>query len=177
LVDRDGVINKNIDGDYVRSWEQFVFLPGSLEAVAALTEKSYTVAVITNQSCINKGLVSRKTVEEINRRMSESVTAAGGRISRIYVCPHTREENCTCRKPGSGMLEQAAREMGFSPADAWLIGDAADDIAAGKKFGCRTILVLSGRTSGDNAEAVQADRVCQDLAGAVKIILAKEKQS
>jgi len=75
------------------------------------------------------------------------------------------------------MLEQAAREMGFSPADAWLIGDAADDIAAGKKFGCRTILVLSGRTSGDNAEAVQADRVCQDLAGAVKIILAKEKQS
>jgi histidinol-phosphate phosphatase family protein len=175
FVDRDGVINRNIDGDYVRNWSQFEFLPGAKEALARLAKANWGVAVVSNQGCINKGLVGVDVLEDIHRRMNANIVQAGGWIDGIYICPHRNEENCDCRKPKPGLLVRAAKELGIDPAGAWLVGDAAADIAAGRTFGCRTILVLSGRTAPADAKKAGADRTASDLAEAVKIILGETR--
>jgi histidinol-phosphate phosphatase family protein len=144
FLDRDGVINRNLKNDYVKSWEEFEFLPNALEAIQHLTEAGYQLIVVTNQACINKGIISSKTLEEIHQRMVTEIEAVGGRIHAIYHCPHRDDERCDCRKPKPGMLIQAAYEHGIDLSWAYLIGDSMRDIAAGQQVGCRTLLVLTG---------------------------------
>lgn len=144
FLDRDGVINV-YRKDYVRSWEQFAFLDGSLEGLAILARLGFKLVVISNQSAIGRNLVARQVVDDIHQRMKAEIERAGGTIAALYYCPHTPEEDCGCRKPQSGMLIQAAGELSLDLAGSYLVGDALDDLICGQRVGCETVLVRTGR--------------------------------
>ncbi len=144
FVDRDGVICHNRD-DHVKSWEEFVFLPGAIAAMLRLAHLGWPIVVITNQAVINRGLVSVETVEEINTRMVRVIEAAGGRIDRVMYCPHRPDEHCDCRKPRPGMLLTAAKELDVKLSQSYLVGDAETDMQAAREAGCHRYLVLTGR--------------------------------
>lgn len=143
LLDRDGVINEN-RADYVKSWDEFRFLPGAREAIARLTEAGHRIVVCTNQAAIARGLVTIETVEEIHRRMIAGVAEVGGKIEQVYYCPHGKDEHCSCRKPRPGLLLRARDELGLDLYDAVFIGDSLTDVQAALAAGVLPILVLSG---------------------------------
>jgi D-glycero-D-manno-heptose 1,7-bisphosphate phosphatase len=144
FIDRDGVICEN-RSDHVKSWDEFRFLPGATESLAALSRLGLPIIVITNQAIVNRGLVPASVVEDIHGRMMAEVEAYGGRIDRVMYCPHTPQEQCACRKPEPGMLLRAADEMGIDLSQSYMVGDAAADLMAAERAGCRPFLVLTGR--------------------------------
>lgn len=144
FLDRDGVICYNRP-DHVKSWAEFRFLPGALEALTALSQAGCRIVVVTNQAGISRGLMTVEQVDEIHCRMSNAVAAAGGRVDRVLYCPHRPEEGCACRKPQPGLLWAAAREYPVEWDQAYLVGDHWTDVQAGLSAGCRTFLVLTGR--------------------------------
>lgn len=144
FLDRDGVICEN-RADHVKNWSEFRFLPGAKEAVTALSHLGLPIIVVTNQAAIGRGLVSAEVVNEINHRMVAEMAAYGGRIDRVFCCPHRPDEKCSCRKPEPGLLQQAADEMDINLGRSYLIGDSLADLQAGQKVGCRNFLVLTGR--------------------------------
>lgn len=144
FLDRDGVICEN-RSDYVKSWEEFRFLHGAKNGVAALSRLGLPIIVITNQAVIGREIVPAKVVEDIHKRMVAELAAHGGRIDQVVYCPHAPEDKCTCRKPEAGMLLQIAVQMGIDLSQSYLVGDAASDLIAGNRVGCRTYLTLTGR--------------------------------
>jgi len=144
FIDRDGVICHNRD-DYVKSWEEFVFLPGARRALARLAQLDLPIIVVTNQSAINRGLVAKEVVEDIHKRMVRAIEAADGRVDRVIYCPHRPDEDCDCRKPRPGMLLKAAKEFQLDLAQCYFIGDAETDMKAARTVGCQRFLVLTGR--------------------------------
>ncbi|MDE0040785.1 MAG: D-glycero-beta-D-manno-heptose 1,7-bisphosphate 7-phosphatase [Candidatus Poribacteria bacterium] len=178
FLDRDGVINRNRDNDYVKSWSEFEFLPNSLEAIRLLTHAGYKLIVVTNQACINKGILSPKALNEIHRKMMAEIEVAGGCIHAVYYCPHRDDENCTCRKPKPGMLVRAASEHEIDKDNTYLIGDSNRDIQAGNAFGVRSLLVLTGNgyisnltNDGSGAPSMQPHQVFADLYAAAEWIV------
>jgi len=144
FLDRDGVINRN-RSDYVKSWDEFVFLPGALGAIARLAKTPYYVIVLTNQSVIGRGIVAAEVVKDIHQRMVDSVRRGGGRIDAVFWCPHRPEDQCGCRKPEPGMFREAANRFPLNLAESFFIGDAQSDVLAAQAAGCHPVLVLSGR--------------------------------
>ena len=174
FLDRDGVINCKLDHDYVKCWDEFEFLPQSLEAISLLTKAEFQVIVVTNQACVNKGIISHVQLAEIHRRMMEEIEQAEGRIYDIYYSPHRPEENSEYRKPKPGMLLQAITEHNIDISQSYLIGDSLTDIFAGKSVGCRSYLIWSGSgcESPLNADVdSQPNRVFKNLYQAVLSIL------
>jgi len=155
FLDRDGVINENRP-EYVKSWDEFRFLPGALASLARLARSPFAIVVLSNQSAINRGLVSRSEVDAINGRMVRQVEASGGRVDGVYVCPHRPDEGCSCRKPEPGLLHQAAAELAIDLNSSYLVGDALDDMQAGLKSRCIPLLVLTGRGQEELARAQEA---------------------
>lgn len=174
FLDRDGVICHNRD-DYVKGWQEFQFIHRAQESIARLTDAGLPVIVVTNQSAINRGIVPASTVEDIHHRMVAEVEARGGRIARIYYCPHRPDEHCDCRKPQPGMLLQAARELGIDLEDSYLIGDALADIQAAQTVGTKAYMVLTGRGKRQYLESLRQGsdgfRLALNLWGAVDDIL------
>lgn len=145
FLDRDGVINKKMPtGDYVKSWGEFEFLPGSIEAVRLLTEAGYEIYVISNQAGIARGVMSEDMLLDVHGKMDAELRAHDGKLAAIYYCPHNRDAGCDCRKPKPGMLIQAALDHQINLANAIFIGDDARDEAAGKAAGVRTIFLQPG---------------------------------
>ncbi len=174
FLDRDGVINEN-RADYVKSWEEFAFLPGVFDALCRLAESDLSIIVASNQSAVGRGLVSRDELDTINRTMVDRIHKEGGRIDAVLYCPHRPDENCTCRKPRPGLLLQAAKRFDLNLARSCLVGDAVSDVAAGLAAGCRPILVLTGRGNEElvrlRADGYDGYRVATDLKEAVDWIL------
>src|SRR3990167_8124842 len=104
ILDRDGVINFE-SPDYIKSPDEWIPIPGSIEAIAQLSKAGHTVVIATNQSGLGRGLYSVETLAKIHRKMSDAVGVLGGKINHIYFCPHHPDDNCNCRKPKSGMLQ------------------------------------------------------------------------
>jgi D-glycero-D-manno-heptose 1,7-bisphosphate phosphatase len=175
FLDRDGVINRDSD-QYVKSWDEFEFFPGSLDALARLTAAGLRLVVVTNQSAVGRGLIPLAGLEEIHRRMTGAVEAAGGRLLDILFCPHLPEAGCDCRKPATGMIVEACRRHGLDPSRAVMVGDRAKDIRCGRDAGCRAT-VLVGEEGRATALAELArwglapDRVAPDLASACDWII------
>ena len=143
FIDRDGVINqKPREGEYVTSWDDFHFLPGIAEAVMLLKQAGYAVIVVTNQRCVARGLLAVSELEEIHKRMRESLSRSGAMLDGVYYCPHDHESSCNCRKPAPGMLLAAAQTLGLDLPSSWMVGDSETDIQAGKNAGCKTAQVL-----------------------------------
>lgn len=175
FLDRDGVINRD-SPDYIKRWEEFDFLPGSLEAIRRLTIEGFRLILITNQSVINRGMVPPATLDEIHHRLRKAVAAAGGRIEAIFYCPHRPDEQCDCRKPAPGLIFQARQRYGIDLARTAMIGDSAKDILSGRNAGCGvTILVRTGNGPAAEEELAavgfRADAVVDDLPAAVRLLL------
>jgi D-glycero-D-manno-heptose 1,7-bisphosphate phosphatase len=175
FLDRDGVINYDSD-DYVKSWAEYVFLPGALEALRQLHTAGHEVYVVTNQAGIGKGIYPERNCRDIHLRMRLAVRQAGGLISGIAVCPHRREDNCTCRKPKPGMLLTLAAKWGLDLRRSILVGDSCTDIEAARSVGCGTIFVHT-RSEAMSAEhlgrcATPPDHEFANLLEAVPTILA-----
>ena len=146
LLDRDGVINKKAaDGDYIRQWNEFEFLPGAIEAMRLLRENGYEIYIITNQRGIARGLMTERDLDKIHRNMEKILGQNNADITQIYYCPHSDEDRCDCRKPKPGMLFRAAREHDFDLTKAIFIGDDKRDLEAGNASGCKVIMVEPGR--------------------------------
>jgi D-glycero-D-manno-heptose 1,7-bisphosphate phosphatase len=176
FIDRDGVINKDPGGwtehSYVTDWKDFKFLPGARQALKILKQKGIKVIVVSNQAGVNKGYYSKEKLDEINNKMLRTIEKAGGAIEEVFYCVHTDKENCDCRKPKSGMLEEAVKKYNIDPKKAYFIGDSKMDIMAGKRIGCKTMLVLSGKTPREDIYNwdEKPDHVFEDLLEAVKWI-------
>src|SRR5262249_20339064 len=134
LLDRDGVVNREL-GRSVRSWQEFEFLPGVLDALRRLVDLSAPILVLSNQSAMGRGWVSTKTVEDIHERMVQAVRSAGGRIDEVAVCPHAPEAQCSCRKPKPGLLLMMATKHRFDLRRAVMVGDSQRDVEAARVVG------------------------------------------
>lgn len=144
FVDRDGVINKRPNrADYVKTWEEFVFLPKAIDGLKILKQKGYDIFIITNQPGIARGMMTEKDLLTINKKFLSVCKQNNIVIKNIYYCPHGWDEGCFCRKPQPGMLFYAARDYHFDLTKAVFIGDDKRDIQAGKAAHCSTILVSS----------------------------------
>lgn len=177
FLDRDGVINVNRP-DHVRAWEQFVFEQGSLEGLARLSATDFRVLVITNQSGIGLGYMTLETVLEIHARMTDHVAHVGGRIDRVYFCPHTRQASCSCRKPSPEMLWRGRDEFELELEKSYLIGDWVDDILAARNARVTPLLVRTGR--GERAldemrsRQIELPGIFENLSAAIEWILDKD---
>jgi len=172
ILDRDGVINRE-SKDFIRSPAEWVPLPGSLEAIAALTAGGFDVVVASNQSGVARGLFTTATLADIHRKMTAAVEAAGGRLAGIFFCPHGPDDRCDCRKPRPGLLRQVEAAFGTGLAGVPAIGDSARDLQAAQAVGARAILVRTG--NGRDTEAALAPGagipVFDDLAAAAAALL------
>lgn len=169
FMDRDGVININKPG-YIKSWDEFEFIPGVLDLFRIFHEKEFKVAIITNQSMLARGFSTIQKLNYIHHRMLEEIQKRGGNIEKIYYCPHHPNDNCSCRKPKPGMLLKAKKEMDISFKNSYFIGDSFKDIEAGSNVGCKTILLLNNRI--DINEAVVKPNFCiENILDASDIII------
>ena len=144
ILDRDGVINFDSE-HYIKSPAEWRPIPGSIEAIARLNQHGYRVAVATNQSGIGRGLFDMATLNAINDKMMELVFRQGGRIDALFFCPHTAAEECACRKPRTGMLEEIAARFHTDLRGVPAIGDSLKDLQAAEAVLAQPILVLTGK--------------------------------
>ncbi|MDH3637037.1 MAG: D-glycero-beta-D-manno-heptose 1,7-bisphosphate 7-phosphatase [Gammaproteobacteria bacterium] len=153
ILDRDGVINWDSE-DYIRTPEQWVPIPGSLEAIARLCRADYRVIVATNQSGVGRGLFDIHTLNKIHTRMLEQVRYKGGEIDAIFFCPHHPDVGCECRKPRPGMLKEAALRLKMSLTGVPVVGDSLRDIEAAVSVDALPVLLNTGyRQVGEAALA------------------------
>ncbi|HMO40563.1 MAG TPA: HAD family hydrolase [Saprospiraceae bacterium] len=142
FLDRDGVINRRLPDAYVRRWSEFIFEPDVPEAIAILSKFFGRIVVVTNQQGIGKGLMSEADLLYIHRQMVAAIERAGGRIDRVYHCPHLRSDACACRKPQTGMAQQAQADF---PDINWtrsvMVGDMPSDIEFGRNAGMQTVFI------------------------------------
>ncbi|WP_440996688.1 D-glycero-beta-D-manno-heptose 1,7-bisphosphate 7-phosphatase [Arhodomonas sp. SL1] len=170
ILDRDGVINED-SADFIRTPRDWVALPGSLEAIALLNRSGFDVVVCTNQSGLARGLIDRENLEAIHRHMLAEIRAAGGDVRGIFVCPHGPGDDCECRKPRPGLLQQVAQRLGRPVLGSFVIGDSRRDLEAARAAGARPLLVRTG--NGRRTAAALADEsipVFDDLLAAAKAI-------
>ncbi|MCB0061173.1 MAG: HAD family hydrolase [Caldilineaceae bacterium] len=170
LLDRDGVINRE-RADYVKHWDEFVFLPGVLTALQRLATLPMPILVITNQSAIGRGIVSRQAVDEIHAQAQAAIHSAGGRIDGFFLCPHHPDAGCSCRKPQPGLLYQAAAQFALTIEQSVFVGDAITDYQAARAAGCQSILVKSGR-QGTQLQQYLAE----ELAGEETVVRSESQQ-
>lgn len=145
ILDRDGVINEDSD-EYIKSPDEWVPIPGSLEAIARLNHEGWHVVVASNQSGIGRGLFDMDTLNAIHRKMLKALAMAGGRIDAIFFCPHAPEDHCICRKPKSGLFQDIARRYELADlSDVHAVGDSLRDLQAAQPLGCMLHLVRTGK--------------------------------
>jgi D-glycero-D-manno-heptose 1,7-bisphosphate phosphatase len=144
VLDRDGVINLDSD-QYIKSPEEWTPIAGSLEAIARFTQAGFHVVVATNQSGVGRGLFDMATLNAMHEKMHKAVNQAGGRIDAVFICPHTQDAGCACRKPQPGMLLEIAERFNVDLSQVPAIGDSLRDLQAASAAGARPVLVLTGK--------------------------------
>ena len=143
FLDRDGVINHN-RADYVKSVDEFVMIPRAAEAIRKLNEAGIPVIVVTNQSCVGRGIITEDELKKIHDHMEVLLAKQGAHVDAIYYCPDTPFQESECRKPKEGMLLKAAEEHGIDLNGSWMLGDSESDIEAGRRAGCHTYMIHRG---------------------------------
>ena len=172
ILDRDGVINLDSDA-YIKNPDEWKPVPGSLKAVAKLTQAGFHVVVATNQSGIGRGLFEMATLNAIHDKMHRAVAQAGGRIDAVFYCPHAQDSNCACRKPRPGLLEDIGRRFNTGLKDVPAIGDSLRDLQAAAAVGAQPILVLTGKGAKTRQEGglPPGTKIYADLAAAVQTLV------
>jgi len=162
LLDRDGTII--VERNYLSDPVQVELLSGAASGLNRLRELGLGLAVITNQSAIGRGYINEAHLDKIHKRFLEMLGEAKVLLDGIYFCPHLPEDNCECRKPKTGLIHRAARELGFDLQDCYVIGDKDCDIEMGKRVGATTFLVLTGYGNETIVKGIsQPDFVANDL--------------
>jgi len=157
FLDRDGVINHD-SPDYIKSWSEFEFIPGSLKALKQLTVKGFPIIIITNQSAIHRKMVSKKDLDFIHDMMKKAVQSNGGKIKDIFYCPHIPQDGCDCRKPNPGLIHRAKKRYRIDLDTSIMVGDSAKDIECARNAGRNTaILVQTG--NGVMAEKILKEKM------------------
>ena len=177
ILDRDGVINEDSD-EYIKSPDEFIPIAGSLGAIAKLNRAGYTIVVATNQSGIARGYFDEATLHAMHEKLRALLAVEGGRIDRIYYCPHGPDNHCDCRKPKPGLLQQILKDYPVDPADAIAIGDSLRDLQAAQAVGISSLLVRTGKGKKTEIQLKQdstlaATPVFENLSQAVDALLKK----
>ena len=162
ILDRDGTINEDRD-DYVKSPDEWVPIPGALEAIARLNQAGWHTVVATNQSGLGRGTFDMATLNAMHVKMNQMLAKQGGRIDAVFFCPHAPEDSCTCRKPLPGLFEQIGERFGVSLRDVPAVGDTLRDLQAGAAAGCQPHLVRTGK--GARMDSAQIDALCAQVPG------------
>jgi D-glycero-D-manno-heptose 1,7-bisphosphate phosphatase len=167
ILDRDGTVI--VDRHYLDDPERVCFLPGALEGLRSLAGRGHRIILVTNQSGVGRGRFTLERMHEVNNRLIEMAADAGVRIDAIFSCPHAPEDDCSCRKPKAGLVLDAARQFGFVPANAIVIGDKSTDVELGRRLHAVTMLVSADGRATDG-EWVEPDYIVRDLVEAARII-------
>jgi D-glycero-D-manno-heptose 1,7-bisphosphate phosphatase len=162
ILDRDGTINEDRD-DFVKSVDEWVPLPGALEAIARLNHAGWHTVLATNQSGLGRGLFDMATLNAIHVKMNQMLAKHGGRIDAVFFCPHAPGDDCHCRKPRPGLFELIGERYGVNLNDVPVVGDTRRDLVAGAAAGCPTHLVRTGKGSRMGDEEIQ--QLCADVPG------------
>lgn len=172
ILDRDGVINYDSD-HFIKSPDEWIPIPGSLEAIARLNQAGYRVIVSTNQSGIARGLFNILTLNAIHQKMHTAAQRVGADIDAIFFCPHAADDNCDCRKPKPGMLHEIAKRFDINLKGVPTVGDSLRDLQAGFVSGCTPYLVLTGKGEKTRTKGglPPGTTVHQDLAAVVDHLL------
>jgi D-glycero-D-manno-heptose 1,7-bisphosphate phosphatase len=178
FLDRDGTIAEEVG--YLNHASRFRMFPFAAAAVRRLNHAGLPVIVVTNQSGVGRSYFPESLVHSVNELMAQQLAASGAKIDAIYYCPHTSAENCSCRKPKTGMLERAAKEHGVDLRRSFVVGDRYGDIELARNARARSILVRTGYGEGELAWhaakwPVQPDFVAEGLAQAAAWILRQQK--
>ena len=154
FIDRDGVINVDPIGDSIKSWKNFKFEAGSLEALKKITALGFEIIIISNQAGIGDKVYPEHQLWDIHKNMLALFVKEGIRVSAGIYCLHGKDAGCHCRKPQVGLFEEAARRVSFNRSKTFFIGDKISDVLAGKRFGLKTIMVLTGHGKYEETQAV-----------------------
>jgi D-glycero-D-manno-heptose 1,7-bisphosphate phosphatase len=150
ILDRDGVINEDSDL-YIKSPDEWIPIPGSLEAIAKLNQAGYHIAIATNQSGVGRGLYDMDMLNAIHDKLHRLLAKVGGHVDAIFFCPHTDADHCNCRKPLPGLIEKISERYGIPVKGVPIVGDSIRDLVAGVAVGAEPHLVLTGK--GEEARA------------------------
>lgn len=171
ILDRDGVINQDSDA-YIKSLDEWIPIPGSIEAIAQLSKAGWTVAVATNQSGIARGYYSLATLYAMHARLRELVAAQGGEVGLIVYCPHGPDDGCDCRKPRPGMLRTIANHYAVDLAGVWFVGDSKGDLEAARAVDAQPVLVRTGKGEQTLSKGVpEATLIFDDLASIASALI------
>lgn len=164
ILDRDGVVNLDSD-QFIKTPDEWIPIPGSLEAIAAMNEAGYRVVIASNQSGIGRGLFEMSALNAMHEKMYKALARLGGRVEAIFFCPHTAADGCDCRKPKPGLIQQAAQRFGIEPRGVPIVGDSLRDLEAGVALGCVPHLVRTGKGEATLAKGnlPEGTRVHDDL--------------
>ncbi|MDH5395647.1 MAG: D-glycero-beta-D-manno-heptose 1,7-bisphosphate 7-phosphatase [Gammaproteobacteria bacterium] len=175
ILDRDGVINEDSD-DYIKSPEEFIPLPGSLDAMARLSRAGYTIAIATNQSGIARGYFDIDTLHLMHEKLMQLLAAQGGSVGGIFFCPHGPDDSCECRKPKPGLLLDIKARFNTVMQDVPVVGDSLRDLQSAKAVGAKPVLVRTGKGMRTLArgEGLDGVPVYDDLASFVDHLLTQE---
>ncbi|MCY7315551.1 MAG: D-glycero-beta-D-manno-heptose 1,7-bisphosphate 7-phosphatase [Rubrivivax sp.] len=155
ILGRDGVLNEYREG-HVTAADEWRPLAGALEAVARINHAGWHTVVATNQSGIGRGMIEMSAVNAVHAHMNQLMQTYGARIDAVFFCPHTPQDDCDCRKPRPGLMQDIARRYGIDLTGVPMVGDTARDLSAAQAAGCEPHLVLSGRAAALAPEQVQA---------------------
>lgn len=181
FLDRDGTINEQMG--YINHISRFILLPGAATAIRTLNEQNIPVVVVTNQSGLARGYFPPVLLDAVHAQMEQELAAQDAHIDGLYICPHHPEAKekqfrkvCTCRKPQTGLLEQAAAELELDLTRSFIVGDRWSDLKCGNRVGATSVLVLTGYGRGDleyigPEQEIQPDKIAEDLSEAVDWII------
>lgn len=158
FLDRDGVINRKLDNDYVKALNEFEVLPGVLEALFILKDFFTHIIIVTNQQGIGKGLMTDANLSWIHQYLYREVTNAHGRIDAIYYCPHLATDGCSCRKPAPGMALQAQNDFGqIKFGKSIIVGDSQSDMEFGRNLGMKLVFCGNDKIIDGSADLFVKD--------------------
>jgi len=177
VLDRDGVINEEL-GKPVSTPDEWVPIPGSLEAIARLHQSGWHVAVATNQSGIERGILELNALHAVHQRMHELVNQAGGKIDVVAFCPHSEASQCDCRKPAPGMIYTITERLDIDPSKVVMVGDSLRDMQAAMATAATPIIVRTGngQSTLDSNKGLEHIPAYNDLASYVEALLAPKEE-
>ena len=146
ILGRDGILNEFRE-DHIKAPEEWVAVPGALEAVSRLNHAGWHVVVATNQSGIGRGLFDMVALNAMHAKMNQMLAKVGGRVEAVFFCPHTPEDHCTCRKPMPGLFQMIGQRFGRSLEGVPMVGDLPRDVLAAQSVGCEPHLVRTGQAA------------------------------
>jgi D-glycero-D-manno-heptose 1,7-bisphosphate phosphatase len=176
LLDRDGTLIE--ERNYITDAGQVQLIPGAARSLRRLKEMGLGLVVITNQSALGRGYLDEAGLSAIHEKLHALLREEKVRLDAIYYCPHKPDDDCSCRKPRSGLVERAAKDLRFDPGESFVIGDKASDVEMGRNVGATTLLVRTGYGAQAAADgAAQPDYVVSDLSAAAEVIAQLLKKS